>query len=144
MPELEEWEGAETPAAVAAKPAKGKKAAAEVVDTDLVERTALQIYLNLSQGAMRGYKAEFIADRALQEARVFAAALAKARIGESLVPQEDDGLDWASAPNLPSDHPFNMRSKRYGSAKTLAAYNTLAADEKKFKAALQNLGPGRN
>ena len=119
----------ETPTPAVTAPAKkaAKKAVEQLSVNDPELRTVtLKIYLNLSQGRLRNYDPAHVAAQAVREARAFLDAVSRA---DEIIAAtgEDDGLDFASCPNLPPDHPFNLKSKRYGNQKTLAEYKALAA-----------------
>ena len=129
--------------------------AADGINPELHERTALQIYLHKINGTRRGFDPHVIAAESFLEAKAFCEIAQEVRLfGDEALAKKlpiDDGLDDASAPNLPPDHPFNLRSRRFGNAETLARYRRMEADAqasgegaKRFAAALRNTGSSLN
>lgn len=91
------------------------------VDAELLERTALEIYKGYMLGGAVGYTRERLAEMAFERAYPFAAMAQRVRAEEvslEKVIEPDDGLDYASAPNLPYGgkewDQFNKNTKRFG------------------------------
>lgn len=91
------------------------------VDADVLERTALEIYKGYMLSGAAGFSRDRLAEMAFERAYAFAAMAQKVRDGEvplEKVAEPDDGLDFASAPNIPFGTPewdkFNKNTKRFG------------------------------
>lgn len=91
------------------------------IDPDVLERAALEIYKDYAfSPARRGMKDEAVVEDSFRKAKAFAMVAARIRAGEPLdeVIPEDDGLDFASAPNLKYGtsewFKFNRGTKRFG------------------------------
>lgn len=110
---------------------------------ELREKTALEIYLRKLSGSRRGINPKVVAAESFREAKAFCEVASDFReYGEEAIEQAlppDDGLDFASAPNLPDDHPFNLGSRRYGNAETLAQLEKLKAKPELFRKACNNV-----
>lgn len=112
-------------------------------DNELRERTALEIYLRKLSGDRRGIAPKVVAAEAFRDAKAFCEIASEFRENgeealEKVLPI-DDGLDYFSAPNLPDEHPFNLGSKRFGNATTLAKLNRLKSNEETYRAACNNV-----
>lgn len=110
---------------------------------ELREKTALEIYLRKLAGSRRGIDPKVVAAESFREAKAFCEVAGEFReFGEEAIEQvlpPDDGLDFASAPNLPDDHPFNLGSRRFGNAETLATLTKLKAKPEAFRKACNNV-----
>lgn len=91
------------------------------VDNDVLIPAALELYKAFCvAGVRRGMDDEVLATECFRKARAFAAVAGRIRAGEPIdaVVPEDDGLDYASAPNLKygTDEwfKFNKGTKRFG------------------------------
>lgn len=111
--------------------------------TELREKTALEIYLRKLAGSRRGIDPRVVAAESFRESKAFCEVAGEFReYGEEAIEQvlpPDDGLDFASAPNLPDDHPFNLGSRRFGNAETLATLTKLKAKPEAFRKACNNV-----
>lgn len=109
----------------------------------LREKTALEIYLRKLSTSRRGIDPKIVAAEAFREAKAFCEVAGNFRdYGEDAIEEvlpPDDGLDFASAPNLPDDHPFNLGSRRFGNAETLATLTKLKAKPEAFRKACNNV-----
>lgn len=110
---------------------------------NLREKTALEIYLRKLAGSRRGIDPKVVAAEAFREAKAFCEVAGDFKaFGEEAIEQvlpPDDGLDFASAPNLPDDHPFNMGSRRFGNAETLAKLQKLKTNQEAYRKACNNV-----
>lgn len=101
-------------------------------NVELRQRTALAIFMDRMRRMPKGVDAKVVAAQAFRESRAFCEmAEAFSAFGEdaieSVLPPEPFVtyqnkkyvLDDASAPHLDARHPFNQRSKRFGSLETL-------------------------
>lgn len=104
-------------------------------NNELIRQTAAAIFTTLVAGPRRDYDPRSTAIVALQQAAAFAQAAEEFERGEidAEVFQDDQRLDYASAPNLREDHPLNLRTRRFGNEETLARFTTLAQNGEKLK-----------
>lgn len=90
------------------------------VDLEMLDRAAIEVYRGFVLANVKSYTPEQLARKAYQHAYPFAVVSQQVHDGMSLedIAPEDDGLDYASAPNLDRNSPlwdkFNKGTKRFG------------------------------
>lgn len=127
-----------------AKEKTNEAAEPDQIEATILERTALEIYLRKINGSRRGFDPSQVAREAFREAQGFAAVAMDVRSfgAEAFAPQAavEDELDFASAPNLSENHPFNLGSRRFGNADTLATLKQLKSNPEAYRKAMNNVG----
>ena len=105
------------------------------MDQDVLERVALEIYKDyVFSPARRGIDDEAVVLQSFRKAKIFATVAARIRAGEPIdeVVPDDDGLDFASAPNLKYGtaewFKFNRGTKRFGRDGKLNVAEQLVAE----------------